>query len=253
MMDLMMKKQVTSFRERHGISSNEPIRLKSLLMKLQVQAVFRPMSGIVSGMAIKAPWAEGQALRFMLINSQQSLGRQHFTICHELYHLFVQENFSSRRCVAGTFDKRADKEEYNADLFAALLLLPEEGMLEMIPAQELKKDRVSLATLLHIEQYFSCSRSALLQRLRELALASPGYMEAHRVDVRRGALSLGYPADLYLPGNHGLVISDYGPKAHALFEQDRISESHYLSLMYDIGVNLSDQPESIADAEKDLV
>lgn len=251
-MELLIKKKVSAFREAHGISSNEPIRLKSLLMKLGVHAVFHEMTDHVSGMAIKAE-SEEHIHRFMLINSMQSLGRQHFTICHELYHLYVQEDFTSRSCVTGLFNKKLDKEEYNADQFASHLLLPEEGILELIPSAELKKDKVKEATLLKIEHYFSCSRHALLMRLKDVGLASFGYIEEYKVDVQRNAKRLGFDTKLYEAGNHGLVISDYGPKARALFEDERISESHYLSLMMDIGVELSNQEAQQRSDEKNPV
>ena len=32
-------------------------------------------------------------VKFMLINANHSIGKQNFSIAHELYHLFVQENF----------------------------------------------------------------------------------------------------------------------------------------------------------------
>ena len=64
-MELLVKKKVAAFREAHGISSNEPIRLKSLLLKLGVQTVFRELSGKISGMAIKAE-SETESHRFML-------------------------------------------------------------------------------------------------------------------------------------------------------------------------------------------
>ena len=48
----------------------------------------------------------------------------------------------------------------------------------------------------------------------------------------------GYYTELYEPGNEGKVIGDYGTIAKALFDKDRISEGHYLSLMKDIGIDI---------------
>ena len=105
---------------------------------------------------------------FMLINSGNTIGRQHFTISHEIYHLFIQEDFNSRICQTQTFDK-TDLNEYKADLFAANFLMPEEGIFELIPQNELNKNKIQLDTLLRIEQYFSCGRSARLSRLISFA------------------------------------------------------------------------------------
>ena len=45
----------------------------------------------------------------------------------------------------------------------------------------------------------------------------------------------GFDGSLYLPGNEGLVIGDFGAKARKLFEEERISEGHYHELLNMIG------------------
>ena len=79
----VIEKQVSEFRSDNGLSLSEPIALKSLLLKLNILTIFRPLSENFSGMCLK----DKSGHRFMLVNSNQSQGRQHFTIAHELYHL----------------------------------------------------------------------------------------------------------------------------------------------------------------------
>ena len=135
----VIEQQAHEIRNKWGLTLFEPIRLKSLLIQLNVLTVFQSMSNEFSGMAVKI--GKGvDTQRFMLVNSNSTLGRQHFTICHELYHLFVQEDFFSMICEAGRFDKK-DIEEYNADWFAAYFLLPEAGIMRLIPKQERQKKR----------------------------------------------------------------------------------------------------------------
>lgn len=244
MNEWVLEKEATSFRLKYGLSGIEAIRLKSLLQKLNVVTVFMPLSSGFSGMAIKVSKNEQEADRFMLVNNTQSIGKQHFTICHELYHLFVQSNFSSQICLTGLFDKKANKEEYYADVFASYLLLPSDGLLTYIPSEELQKKRISLKTVLYLEQYFSCSRSALLYRLK-----SAGYMQAAEYDtyktgVKRSALENGYPVDIYNPGNEHLVIGDYGSLAKELFDKNELSQSHYYSLLSDIGIDITKLEEN---------
>lgn len=81
----IIEKQVSAFRTDNGLSASEPVTLKSLLLKLNILTVFRPLSDNFSGMCLK----DNSGHRFMLINSNQPRGRQHFTIAHELYHLFI--------------------------------------------------------------------------------------------------------------------------------------------------------------------
>ncbi len=238
MNQLILEKKANDFRNSWGLGSEDSIRLKSLLYKLNVLTVFKPLSANFSGMAIKV--TNGQDIkRFILINSNKTLGHQHFSICHELYHLFVQESFTAMVCTTGEF-KKGDKEEYNADVFAANLLLPEQGIKGLIPDEELSKDKISLKTILKIEQYYSCSRSALLYRLKNLGVLSERHADPFYQGIQRSAIEYGYSTDIYKEGNHNQVIGDYGTIAHGLFEDERISESHYYSLLLDLGMNTDD-------------
>lgn len=231
---LILDKYASKFRAKNGYSNTESIHLKSLLHKLGVIAVFRPLEMDISGMAIKV----GNSNRFMLINTARTVGHQHFTICHELYHLFIQENFQYQVCSTGIFNKK-DKEEFNADSFASKFLMPEEGVISLIPDSELANKKISLATVLRIEQYFSCSRTALLYRLHELGLLKKQQLEDYKQDVRKSAMDHGYSLKLYERDFQEEVIGDYGGLARKLFEEGSISESHYYSLLEDLGIDFS--------------
>ena len=248
MSELLMEKAAISFRAEQGFNTREAIRFKSLLQKLNVISFFSPLSDQFSGMAIKTG-KPGNAFRFMLINTQQSVGKQHFTICHELYHLHIQQNFTSRVCKTGLFDKKLDREEYNADLFASYLLLPTDGILDLIPNEELTgKPKISLSTVIYIEQYYSCSRRALLYRLKKMDLISTQQYDLFCTNVKRSAIENGFNTDIYEPGNFNVVIGNYGTLAKDLFEAEKISQSHYYALLKDLGINMTDI-EQMANGE----
>lgn len=233
---LILEKKANNFRQQNGIGSYDPIRLKSLLSKLNVITVFKDLSSDFSGMALKTSKSDFTT-RYLLINSSHSLGKQHFTICHELYHLYIQQEFNSMICNTGQFIKK-DKEEYNADVFASILLLPEQGVKSLIPNNEIRsKDKISLKTILKIERYFSCSRAALLFRLKELKLITYKTYDKFKKNVNIGAIQHGYSTELYQPGNKNNAIGNYGELARELFEQEIISETHYMSLLTDWGLN----------------
>lgn len=231
-MQYSIKKDASEFRSQMGFGNTEPIRLKSLLIKLNVLAVFKQLSDSFSGMAVKAG-----DFRFMLINSNHSIGRQHFSICHELYHLYIDNDFTPHHCSSGSFSK-SEINEYQADVFASYLLLPDDGILNLIPDPELAKDKITLETILKIEHYFSCSRGALLFRLKELGLITPKGSEAFNTQIKLKAKQYGYPVGLYEAGNNGLVLGDFGTLAKQLFDADKISEGHYATLMQSIGIDV---------------
>ncbi len=235
----ILEKKANEFRIQNGIDGEDCIRFRSFLSKKNIITLYTPMSSGFSGMALKIGSGEN-VKRFILVNSNHPIGKQHFTICHELYHLYIQNDFNSMICNTGRFDKK-DLQEYYADVFASHFLLPHSGIINLIPDSELeKKNQIKLSTVLKIEQYYTCSRAALLYRLKEMNLIDSQGYENLSYNVKRSALEYGYSTDLYEEGNHGLVIGDYGTIAKDLFDSERISETHYYSLMIDLGINLEE-------------
>jgi Zn-dependent peptidase ImmA (M78 family) len=224
----------SKFRIENGYGATDPIRLTSLLLKKNVITLFRPLSARIGGMAIKAPGD----LRFMLINQGNNIGRQHFSIGHELYHLFIQENFSSQRCITALFDKQTDIEEKKADMFSAFLLLPEQGIMELLPDEERSgKNKIKPETIIKIQQYYSLSVNAVIFRLIELGYIDKSYFDKMENGKKNLARRLGYSVDLYEPGNEGKNIGDYGLIVNKLYMESKISEAHYLELLNAINVD----------------
>lgn len=229
----LLEKKANEFRKNLGIGSETSIRLKSILHQLNVITIFKPLGDGFSGMAIKIEHENDESLRFMLVNSNHALGKQYFTICHELYHLFIQENFKVQTCNTGTF-KSDDKEEVNADWFAAFLLLPENGIKAIIPDHEIGKNKITIQTILKIEHFFGCSRAALLYRLSKLGYINQAFYDKYRINVKRSARENGYLTSLYESGNHQEFVGDYGALARELYEENILSESQYMSLLFDL-------------------
>lgn len=232
-MNFKLRKEAIDFRTELGFGETDSINLKSLLIKLDVIAVFKSIPDNISGMAVKTP-----IKNFILINALHSIGRQNFSICHELFHLYKQDGFVPHHCKAGSFDKD-HQTELMADVFASYFLIPDGGVLHLIPEDEIsKRDQISIETVLKIENYFGCSRSALLYRLKEMSIISSRRYDEFNQNVRKTAKEYGYSTELYEPGKEGLVIGNYGVLAKQLFDKEKISEGHYYSLLNDIGIDL---------------
>ena len=228
-----VESQASRFRQFAGLSDSEAVNLRSLLLKLNVLTLFRPMSDSFSGMSLK-----GNGQLFMLINSNQPICRQHFTISHELFHLFIEDNPVPHRCQAGG---KKNESEKCADAFALMFLMPADGVRQMIPEDELKQGKVSLATALKLGQYFGTSHAAVINRLSDLNLIGRNEREQlSGISVKRACREYGYDTSLYESGNEGRVIGDFGEKARKLFEADKISEGHYLELLHKIGIDGSE-------------
>ncbi|MFZ6008743.1 MAG: transcriptional regulator, partial [Bacteroidota bacterium] len=118
------------------------------------------------------------------------------------------------------------------------LLIPEEGILSLVPEAELRKNKMKLSTIVKIEQYFQCSRSALLFRLSSIGLIDLEEYRGYESNVIDSAKYFGFDGSLYLKGNNGLTVGEYGGLARNLFLDGKISESHYAELMTDIGIDI---------------
>lgn len=231
----ILEAKANQFRRKLGFSTENSIDLEKFLLTLGVLTVYKSLESQFSGMALKT-----NDNLFMLINSALPVGRQNFTIGHELYHLFVQSDFSFQMCNAGKFDKK-DKEEYNADIFSSYFLMPEAALIKQIPEKELGwGETISLATIIKMEHYFGVSRAALLVRLSKGKYIHYDDYKCYLKGVIKSAVEHGYSAELYERNDVEKVIGDYGTKVKALFDVDKISESHYHSLMLDIGLDIDD-------------
>jgi Zn-dependent peptidase ImmA (M78 family) len=240
--DRILEVRANKFRDELGLRSTDPIDLYKVLAEKNVVTNFRKLSSAFSGMAFKT----GNE-RFILVNTSQIKARQHFTIGHELYHLFVQPNFTFMLCKTGRFDKK-DRQEYNADIFSSYLLMPEAAILNQVPEGELARGgEISLPTIVKLEQFFGVSRKALLVRLDKMRLIDYPSYEKYLTGVQRSAYELGYSVSLYKSGNDISLIGDYGPLCRKLFEEEKISETHYFNLMKDIGVNIDEKFEENGD------
>lgn len=233
--DKILEAKANKFRRELGLGTESSLDLEKLLLNLGVLTVYKPLESEFSGMALKT-----NENSFMLINSALPIGRQNFTIGHELYHLFIQSDFNFQMCNAGKFDKK-DKEEYNADVFSSYFLMPDAALIKQIPEKELAwGETLSLATIIKMEQYFGVSRAALLVRLSKAKYIHYDDYKPYLKGVIKSAVEHGYSSDLYVRNDEDKVIGDYGTKVKALFDVDKISESHYHSLMLDIGLDIDD-------------
>jgi len=214
------------FRSENRISLTEPINMKTILRKNNIFTRYRPLSENYYGLSLKSK----DDNRFMLINSNTTRGRQHFTIAHELYHLYFDDKPLPH--IATKINTSGSVAENNADMFASALLMPKEGLLQYISTEDIVNKDVNVASVLRLEQYFSVSRGAILLRLRKIGLLFENTLQSLKsISVIDSAKQYGYDVSLYNKGNENLVIGDFGEKARKLFDAEKISEGHYIELL----------------------
>ena len=94
-----------------------PANFAVILADFPVELDFRDWSPDLSGICVR-----GLKLSSIGINKNDSRGRRHFTMWHELYHYLVHDDQWSFHC--GPWQKRLRERECN--LFAAQVLMPQE-------------------------------------------------------------------------------------------------------------------------------
>lgn len=239
-----LENKANELREEMNVRSRDSISIHQILKYKHIIAYFQPMEEGFSGMAVKVAHEERE-YRFMLVNTSESYGKQRFTAAHELYHLLYQDHFE---CSYDTdIYRNRDPEEKNANTFATYLLLPENGLLQLIPEQEMKKDMISMSTLLKLEQNYRCSRMALLLRLKHIGLISESYINAHYSDVKKTAMEYGYDTSMYSKTDKTELVGDYNLKARQLFDQGKISQAKYFSYLRDMNINLKEDLDEEED------
>lgn len=159
--------------ERAGVSA-PPIRLEPLVELCGAQLSRQPLQGDISGMVFRD---EGR--KVIGVNSSESANRQRFTIAHEIGHLLLHEGrpviveklvrVNLRESSGGA----SDREEREANHFAAELLMPEEML--RAAATELVGDRTLLSDrrfVAELASRFEVSTQAMEYRLVNLRLLS---------------------------------------------------------------------------------
>lgn len=216
-------------RKGLGEDTTSPIDIFSLAHTItQLTLVFYPMGDHLSGMCIKN---DGNPV--IAVNSSMSVGRQRFSMAHELYHLYFDENKQSTVCAIkiGT----GNDTEKAADQFASYFLMPPVALSESIKKiLGTKKENVGIKEIVKLEQYFGVSRQALLCRLIEDNKLTAQQADQFRQGVIRSALSLGYDDSLYKPLPEDKQYKTYGyyiQQAEELLRKDLVSNGKYEQLL----------------------
>ena len=228
-------RQAEELRADFGKDNLSPIDVLACAREVpRLTTVAYPLGDSISGMCVKH-----DDFSLIAYNSTQTLGRQRFTLAHELYHLFYDDAAATTVCPKNT--KRYNEAEWAADAFASHFLLPYHALRNELRAQELAPDAAVdderlLASVVAIEQKFGVSRLALLVRLQDEQVVSAAQKELLSRNVKAGARRLGYPTTLYEPrrGNGArMADGDYIERVATLFSQGALSQGKAEELLAD--------------------
>ncbi|MGD9813845.1 MAG: ImmA/IrrE family metallo-endopeptidase, partial [Bacilli bacterium] len=218
---LVLQRRALNIRDHFGVDDNSPMDLVALVAtNSEITLVFYPFKEEISGVCIKSA-------NLIAINSHSTLGRQAFSIAHELYHFFYDGEKTSISYFDVSENSRVEKD---ANLFASYLLMPDSSFSRYCnKLTDNGSKKIELQDILEIEQYFRVSRNAVLVRLIQEEYITIEESEQFKTDIVKNAKKYGFDITLYLPTdiNKPKTFGAYLKKALELKDLGLISDGKY--------------------------
>ena len=223
--------QAANLRKELGEDSSSPIDIFALVQTIDsLTLVFYPMGDKISGMCIK-----GESGNCVIgLNSSMSLGRQRFSLAHELYHMYYDDNMVT---LCSKSIGEGIETEKKADVFASFFLIPEDELMRRSSAfaDKHSNKKIGLNDIIRLEQCFGVSHQAMVIRLKDSGLIEKNKVDEYlNIHVRHRAELMGYSADLYMPLPENKQYRTYGlylNQANSLLENGLISHGKYEQLL----------------------
>lgn len=225
--ELLIKAQ--ELRKQLGEDDESPMDIFALALSIErLTLVKYPMGKHLSGMCIKS-----DAANLVAINSNMTLGRQRFSLAHELYHLFYDKNMSAICSVNIGQGQMIEKE---ADQFASYFLIPPVSLKRKIREFKgaLPNRILGVEDIVRLEQYFGVSRQAILIRLMDDGEINQAGYDMFSRNVICSATRLGFSDELYRcsqPEKQYGVYGSFIGQVNQAYEKELISDGKYEELL----------------------
>ncbi len=153
--------------------------------------------------------------KLVLINSEETLGRQRYTMAHELYHL--RHDGSNN-----------DDTDRLANIYASYFLMPKESLEDKFSSVG---GVITIDTIFEISQFFKISFGAVAFRLKkERYISRDDYNTYKEINVISEAIKRGHSLELYKPTKEPFSISTpFLPLIQRLHQDNYLSDSQFLN------------------------
>ncbi len=172
-----MLSRVKDYYMRIGMDSDREL--------LNLMQVARPLLEKNGYIIIELPFADkeigalcykGDSVKYMFLNTTLPKVNVNFALCHEIYHVFYQKTDFKKKVELLNEHYYEDEEEFAANLFAGMLLMPENSYKLMFNKfkKEEKENVNNRSVLVRLMSYFEVPYMAALIRAYELNLLDSG-------------------------------------------------------------------------------
>lgn len=235
-MDKMdLRRKALFLRKQFGVGALAPIDdIFSLVsnkfdVSKHLTTIFYPMGERLSGMCIKGE----DNIITIAINSDTTVGRQHFSMAHELFHVYFDNNQATTVCFNKT-DKN-NKIEMDADQFASYFLISADALtFKIIQLKQKIEDSLTIENIVELEQYFRVSRLSILCRLQDEKEITEEEEKIFSKHPTKSAIDFGYSDVLYKPlPKKKLFLTQgyYLEQVRESLKKDLISNGRYEELL----------------------
>lgn len=213
-------------RKTLGVDQFAPVDIFTLVLSIdELTLILYPMGSKISGICYKSAHSN-----LIAINSNMSLGRQRFSLAHELYHLFFDDNMYT----VSTVNMNSNEiNEVRANEFATNFLVPQASLIDRV--NKIKSgDKINEAHIIDLEQYYGISHKAMLEMLVNLGEISEAQMDVYNKGIRAKAAKLGYETKLYesSPEDENIkVLGHYVRIVNKLYDENSLSKSEFNNLI----------------------
>ena len=175
-------------RHKWGIDSFSPVNIRSLVYNniKNLTIFYFPMDIQISGCCSKT-----DNDNIIFINTNHSIGRQNFTLAHEVYHLLYDDMDEFVVCGVNS----SSDSERKANKFASALLMPNSALYWFKNKNGI--ENWALEDVIKCEQYYQVSHLAMLYHLKNLHWISNDQFKEFEPNIIRQADKLGYDTGLY--------------------------------------------------------
>ena len=212
-------------RNLWNINENEPIDIINICLNKfkNITIVFFTANENMSG---ASNILNGEIIIF--VNSNHTLGRQRFTIAHELYHILYGNNEFIDCSLRSN-----SKIEEDADKFASKLLMSDSALFNYERENNISK--WNLDEIIDCEQYFQISRKAILNRLLTMNRITEKEYVINSKKIKYNAKKRGYDVKLYNPylKDKNLLMGHYIKLAQEAYEDKKINKKEMENILKD--------------------
>lgn len=184
-----MEVKVKNFYSYVGMSSDKEV--------LNIMQIVRPSFEKKGYLVLELPFDDeeigalcykGDYLGYIVLNTSVPKVNVNFAICHELYHVFYQGSEFNSKVEFANERYYEHEEEYAANLFAGMLLMPEASFRFMYNKFQKESDDDIKDTIIRLMNYYQAPYMSVLIRCYELGLPGTDSISEELMNVDRDSV-----------------------------------------------------------------